>query len=245
MRRAATVLLAGLALLATSLVVGVAPPAAAGSPCPGGEVEVRGRIRDAATTLPLDEVTSVEVSQADIPVDGFSTGPDSRYSFCLLPGAYTIKFVADSYRPEFYDDQPDATSATPVIVSLPGPVVVNASLTPRGRVLAGRLTNAAGQPRFGSIGIWRLTSVGWRPIDGIANQLPSGRWSFRVPFVGKYRVSADVDHHISEFWNNKPRLSLATTINVTSATTYISGIDHTVSYCTTSANICQPPGFNT
>lgn len=108
----------------------------------------------------------------------------------------------------------------------------------------GRVTNTAGQPKPASIIVWRLTSAGWREVDGIGNEMPSGRWSFRVPYLGGYRVSAGVDHHWSEFWHNKPRLSQGTIVNVTSSTTFISGIDIDVTYCSASTpDFCRPYGF--
>ena len=245
MRRPTITLVATIAVLGGSLLVASpSAPASAGTiSCEAGTVLVQGRVRDAATTLPLAEVTSVGVYQDGISIDGEGTGPDSRWATCLAPGDYSFDFMADSYRHEFFHDAPDVGAAAVVPVALPGPVVVNESLVPKGRVIAGRVTNAVGAPKPASIGIWRLTSAGWRSIDGIGNDMPSGRWSFRVPYVGRYRISADVDHHTSEFWRNKSRLSLATTINVTSATTFISGVDLDLSYCTTSASICRPPGF--
>ncbi len=243
MRRTLLALVATLTVLGGSLVLS-GGPAGAGTSCGTGLVEVRGRVRDAATGQPLAETTSINVHPLAGGIDdGEGTGPDSRWSTCLAPGDYQFDFTADHHRHEWFHDATTVGAATTVGVAFPGPVVVNESLTPKGRVLAGRVTNAAGQPKFASVVIWRLTSVGWRAIDGIANDLPSGAWSFRVPMTGRYRVSADVDHHISEFWNNKPRLSQATTINVTSATTFVSGINLSVAYCTTSADICQPPGF--
>ena len=239
-----------LALVATLTVLGgsllvVPGPAGAGGPCPVGQVEVRGRVRDAATGQPVAETTSVGIYVGGVSFDGEGTDPaTSRWTTCLLPGDYQFDFTADSYRHEFFHDAPDVGAAATVPVALPGPVIVNESLVPKGRVLAGRVTNAAGQPRFASIGIWRLTSVGWRPIDGIANDMPSGTWSFRVPLVGRYRVMAEVDHHWSEFWNDRTRLSQATVVNVTSGTTFISGIDLDLAYCTAATpDFCRPPGF--
>lgn len=245
MRRTLLALVATLTVLGGSLFVSAAP-AGAGGACGPGLVEVKGRVRDLATGQPVPETTSVGVYVAGESIDGLGTDAASRWSTCLIPGSYQFDFSADSYRHEFFHDAADVGSATPVTVSLPGPVVVNESLTPKGRVLAGRVTNAVGQPKFASVVIWRLTSVGWRAIDGIANDLPSGAWSFRVPMTGRYRVSADVDHHTSEFWNNKSRLSQATIINVTSATTFVSGINLSLAYCTSSADeFCIPPGFYT
>lgn len=242
MRRTLLAVVVTLTVLGGSLLVS-AGPAGAGGACGSGLVEVKGRVRDLATGQPLSEVTSVAVYAGGLSIDGLGTDDTSRWSTCLVPGSYQFDFTADSYRHEFFHDAPDVASATPVTLALPGPVVVNESLTPKGRVLAGRVTNVVGQPKPASITIWRLTAAGWQAIDGIGNDMPSGTWSFRVPMVGRYRVSADVDHHVSEFWNNKSRLSQATVINVTSATTFVPGINLTLAYCTTSADFCQPPGF--
>ena len=181
MHRLAALLLA-LTLFGAGLAV-TAPVALAGGPCTGSEVEVRGRVTDAATGLPLNEVTSVEVVGVSFKYeDGFGTDPASRYSICLAPGTYKIKFVADSYRTEWFDDEANPIDATVIDANGPGPVVANAALTPKGRVIAGRVTNMAGAPRFASIGIWRLTPGGWRSIDGIGNDMP--QWHVVLPGAG-------------------------------------------------------------
>ena len=95
-------------------------------------------MRDAATGQPLAEVTSVGVYEGGAGIDGLGTDETSRWSTCLVPGSCQFDVSADSYRHEFFHDAPDVASATPVTLTLPGPVVVNESLTPKGRVLAGR-----------------------------------------------------------------------------------------------------------
>ena len=89
--------------------------ALAGGPCTGSEVEVRGRVTDAATGLPLNEMTSVEIVGVSLQVRG-RLRHRSRQPLVLdrawSPGTYKIKFVADSYRPEWYDDQPNLIGAT-------------------------------------------------------------------------------------------------------------------------------------
>jgi hypothetical protein len=229
--------------LAATAVVGLVPPAGAGpAPC----VEVKGRVRDLATGLPLAEVTSVELADAGGPIDGFGTDENSRYSVCVVPGVYYIKFVADDYRPEWYHDQPNFASATPIAVTGPDPIVVNEALVPRGRVIAGRVTNASGVPKFGSVGIWRQTSTGWHSIDGIGNDEATGWYSFVVPGPGRYRVSAGVDHHKARFATSATHLSAGRIITIGVATTFIDDVHVRVPYCPgPTDDICVPAGFLT
>ncbi len=244
MRRPLAVLLA-LVLLAGLAVAG-APTASAGT-CGGGQVEVRGRVTDAATGLPLTQVTSVEVSDSGGPFDGFATNPDtSRYSICLDPGTWFIKFVADDYRGEWWNNQPNFTVATEVVVAAPGPIVANAALTPVGRVLSGRVTNLGGVPKFASVGIWRRNPAGtWVSIDGIGNDMPSGIWSFRVPRLGRYRISVFVDSHWARWYDDDTRLRHARVVVVDEDTEFINGLDVRVPYCHAAPDFCVPPGFNT
>ena len=195
---------------------------------------------DAATGLPLSETTSVEIGGVSVKYeDGIGTNAASRWSTCLVPGTYKIKFVADSYRPEWYHDQPNVTLATVITVAPPGPVIVNEALVPRGRVIAGRVTNASGVPKFGSVGIWRRTSTGWRSIDGIGNDGATGWYSFVVPGPGRYRVSAGVDHHKARFATSATHLTRAASspsgCRPRSSTTYTSGCPTAPAPPTTSA----------
>ena len=226
MRRRFSLLL--VLVLATTAAVGLAPRAGAG---PGSCVEVRGRVRDAATGLPLAEVTSVELADAGGPIDGFGTDENSRYSICVVPGTYHIKFVADDYRPEWYHDQPNFASATPITVAGPDPVVVNEALVPRGRVIAGRVTNASGVPKFASVGIWRRTSTGWHSIDGIGNDEATGWYSFVVQDLILGEAKAGKQGRI---------------ITIGVPTTFVNDVHVRVPYCPgPTDDICVPAGFLT
>ena len=219
------------------------PAADAGTECPPGQVELRGRVRDAVTGLPLDETTGVEVYVGNVPYDGYGTDENSRYSECLPPGTYKIRWFADDYRVEWYEDQPNNASATEVVLTS-GTVVANASLTPKGRVIAGRVTNLNGVPKFASVGIWRLTSAGWQPYDGIANSLGNGWYEFHAPGPGRYRIEADVDHHKSRWATSQTRLSQARTFVLGVHDTYINDGHIRVPYCPgPSADFCVPPNF--
>jgi len=239
-----------LALLA-SAIVAIGQPAggqSAEGACTGGHVEVRGIVRDAATGLPLPETANVDYYEPDgTPIDGGGTGPDSRHTYCapIADGDIKIRFDADNYRPEWWNDQPDLASATVIDVNAPGPIVVNAALTPDGRVIAGRVTNMAGASRFASIGIFRRNAAGnWIGIDGIGNDMPSGKWSFRVPSYGRYRVGACVDYHWCRFAASATRLRFARTIVVNASTVFINDVDIRVPYCHATPDFCVPPGFD-
>jgi hypothetical protein len=231
------------------LFVTLAPSADAGSAaCTGEQVRVRGRVTDAATGLPLDETTSVEYYEPDgTPIDGDGTDGTSRWAECFDPGTQIkIKFVADHYRAEWWDDAPGQGSATTITVPGPGPIVANAALTPKGRVIAGRVTNANGVPKFGSVNIWRLVGGVWKNIDGIASDAHTGWYEFVVPATGRYRVHADVDHHKSRFATSATHLSAGRVVIVGNATVFVNDVHVRVPYCPgPSASFCIPPGFTT
>ena len=126
----------------------------------------------------------------------------------------------------------DGASSFEVEVSGGGPIIHNISLTPRGRVISGRVTDMAGAPRFASISIWRrMPNGGWRSIDGEGNQTPTGIWSYRVPVHGPDRVNAAVDRHWARWYDGDTRLRFARTIVVNASTTSISRLNIRVPHC--------------
>jgi hypothetical protein len=228
------------ASLAGLIALGGAP-ARAGGVCPSGEVQVKGRVTDAATGLPLDETASVGIEPlgSGSPADGAATNSNSRYSVCLLPDTYRFTLLADSYRT-------DAAATADVVVADPGPVVAHFALTPKGKVLSGRVTNLGGVPKFASVGIWRRNALGrWVGLDGIGNDMPSGIWSFRVPRLGRYRINAAVDSHWARWYDGDTRLRHARVVIVDEDTTFINGLDTRVPFCHPAPDICVPPGFLT
>ena len=217
--------------------------------CEAGQVEVRGAVRDAATGLLLPETANVDIYEADgSPRDGGGTGPDSRYIYCapIADGDIKIRFDADNYRPEWWDDQPNNASATVIDISAEtvSPVIANARLTPNGRVIAGRVTNASGVGKHASVGIWRQTSSGWVSIDGIANNAGNWWYEFRVPGPGRYRVNACVDHHWCRFATSATHLSAGRIVTLGVSATYVNDVHVRVPYCTSGGGaFCVPPGF--
>jgi hypothetical protein len=235
-----------LALLGAGVASFAPPVHAEEGTCGGGTVEVRGRVTDAATGLPLEETTSVEIAGVTIKfADGDGTDAASRWVTCLDPATYRVKFVADSYRPEWYHDQPNFSSGTNVVVSGPGPIIVNESLVPRGRVIAGRVTSASGAPLSGGVGIYRQTSSGWVSIDDTATHGATGRWSYTVPAPGRYQVYGFVDHYRARWATSANHRSAGRIITVGVSTTFINGVDIHLPYCPGPTDaICVPPGFN-
>ncbi len=238
-------------LLAPLLLLGalaLTPSPASAGTCTGGTVEVAGRVTDAVTGLRLAEVTSVEFEAVGggAVSDGFGTLlPSSRWDDCVEPGDYTLSFHADSYRPEWWEDT-DIAHADVISITPSGDFTgLDAALTPRGRVLAGQITSVRGRALDASIGIWRLTSAGWRSIDGIGNDHATGRWSYRVPALGRYRVSAFVDHYSARWYDGDLRLRDARVLIVTASTDAITGVDIALPYCPASTGPpCVPPNFN-
>jgi hypothetical protein len=123
-------------------------------------------------------------------------------------------------------------------------MVANASLTPKGLVIAGRVTNANGVAKFASVGVWRLTSRGWRPYDGIANTEGKGWYEFHAPGPGRYRIEADVDHHKSRWATSATHLSAARTFTVNATHPLIDDGHIRVPYCPGPTDaFCVPAGF--
>ena len=220
-------------------------PAGAGPGC----TEVRGRVTDAATNQPVAG-QSVEVWDGATPVDGLGTNLNGRWSICLGPAGdpdgYTFKFVSDEHRTEWYHNQPNATAATPVDVSgIPadGPIIVNESLVPKGRVIAGRVTNVGGVGKHASVGIFRQTSSGWVSIDGIANNAGNWWYEFRVPGPGRYRVNACVDSHWCRFATSATHLSAGRIVTLGVSSTFVNDVHIRVPYCHAAPDFCVPPGF--
>jgi hypothetical protein len=236
-------------ILALTLVGGLFTwfsPAAMAGTCAIGAVEVGGRVTDTATGLPLTETTSVGISGVSVKYeDGEGTNSASRWSTCLLPGTYKIKFMADDYRPEWHHDQPNIGAATVVTVPPTGPVVVNESMVPRGRVIAGRVTSVNGAPLDASVGIWRLTSTGWHAYDGIGNFAANGWYEFTAPGPGRYRIEADVDHYKSRWATSATHLSAARTFVLGVHSTFINDGHIKLPYCNASPSFCVPAGFLT
>lgn len=253
MRRFLITLLAAAAFLGLPALV-TPSPAAAGEPCGTGQVEVKGTVRDAATGLLLPEVANVDVfTPGGTAIDGDGTNPaTSRYSYCapIAGGDITIRFGADNYRREWWDDRPSLATADVIDVDGvgPGPIVANVWLTPNGRVIAGRVTNRRGVPQFASVGIFRQAPGGrWVGIDGVGNHpAPPGWWSYRVPSYGRYKVNACVDNHWCQWATSANRRSRSRAIVVTASTTYINNVHVRVPFCRTSpADFCIPWGFLT
>jgi hypothetical protein len=254
------ILLPLLPLLLFGALVATSVPTASGQEAPDGAstegtcgpgtVEVRGVVRDAATGLRLTETANVDIYNADgSPRDGGGTEPNSSYVYCapVADGDIKIRFDADHYKPEWWDNQPSNAAATVIDVDVPGPTIANASLVPDGRVIAGRVTNMNGVPKFASIGISRRNAAGnWVSIDGIGNDPATGWYSFRVPSYGRYRVNACVDSHWCQWATSADRLRFARTVVVApgDASTFVNNVHVRVPYCHAAPTFCVPPGFN-
>ncbi len=230
-----------LAALAVGLG-GISAVSASAAPCPEGTFLISGTVTDEATGLPLTEVTSVGVSAVDGSYDdGLGTAiPGSTWESCIPPNDYRIAFFDDSYNLEWYDDQPDATSATIVHVAA-DTTGLDAALS-RLAVITGRVIDQdTGEGLFTSIG---LQSVDGTFNDGLGTD-DLGNFRIAVPGPGTYLLNFSSDFHWSEWWNNKKRRSQATVITITATTSEVGPWIVRLRRCSdTVPDFCIPPHFN-
>ena len=237
-------------LLVLTLVGGLftvlTPTAEAGTtpPCDSGETLLRGTLRDASNGAAIPDAEVEVFDDLGDPFDEIVTGPNGRYQACYVDGTYHLLFSGEFHRSIWYAKSADFASSSDVVLA-GTTVTANSTRTPAGRVLSGRVTNNGGVPKFASVSIWRRTPTGWRAYDNIGNDLPSGRWWFRVPAVGRYRVNACVDSHSCRWATNATRLRFARNLNITTPDTYVTDVDIRTPYCHAAPDFCVPPGFLT
>lgn len=194
---------------------------------------VRGRVTDAATGLPIDDIF-VELLDLDGKrVETALTQADGSYATpaTLASGEYLVRFNADerfascSYVTAFYGGQLRIEDAMRITVSAPTAASgIDAQLS-RGSILFGRVTDeATGTPitngrvtvldaQNRSVGFGRLTFLGgWHTETA----LPSG--SYRL------RFEDENSGYIDEYYTNALRFEDASPVLV-SAPTDISGLD--------------------
>lgn len=235
------------ALLTASLA---AIPTAEGAHCAPAEFSVSGAVTDELTGLPLDRVTSVEYSLTDgTPYDGDGTDPaTSTFDSCLDAGSYIIRFFADDYYIEWYDDVATSGAAT-VITGLAGDHAtdIDAALTPY-PVITGRVTDSrTGAPLFTSVGLTNAANG-----DGLDGEGTDANGVYRFvlnpdyyPVPGTYLVNFSADFHWSEWFDNAKKKSKATVISISADSGIVSGIDAELKPCgRPSPDFCIPGGFS-
>lgn len=188
-------------------------PASAGH-CPEGSFQLAGTVTDAATGLPLAEVTSVGITQLDGPyVDGAGTNALSEWSQCVPAGLYSVSFAADSYYIEWWNDAFTAADASVIVVDRDR-LDIDVSLD-RLTMIVGRVVDAhTGAGLGGSI---HVESLDGTYLDGAGSQL-DGSFALTLNHIEQrldpdtYLIAFQMDGHWAEWYDDAKKKSNATPI---------------------------------
>ncbi len=165
-----------------------------------------------ATTFDL-----VAVAEADA---------DGDYQAALPPGDYSVAFLdpSDSYDSEYFDNQADFTTFTPVTVTAGAVTAVDAGLTPQlvnapsnpGNI-AGEVTEAAGP----AAGTWVVAVDALGEIARAVQADPTGHYEINALEAGNY-VVLFLDPrgvNVTEFFDDTPDRNFATPLVLSLGTT--------------------------
>lgn len=202
-------------VLTVSLLSSVLVAGSAGAiDCPSGQFSIGGVVTDAATGLPLTEVTSVGITQLDGSyADGAGTNADSEWGQCVPAGQYSVGFAADSYYVEWWNNAYNAADATVIVVDQDR-ADIDASLD-RLTVIVGQVVDAkTGVGLSGSIHVENLAGT---YLDG-EGSLGDGTFSLTLNHVGQrlnpdsYLIGFQMDGHWAEWYDDARRKSRATPV---------------------------------
>jgi hypothetical protein len=163
---------------------------------PLSDVRVEAFLQTGATTWRLEDI--------------FQTAADGTYTAAdLEAGYYRAKFEdpAGNYVPEYYDDQPSFTYATPFTVTEEATFGgVDAALTEAGHITGIVIAVADGAPVADIVaGAWYSTTAGWRSA-GSSSTSVDGTFDIGGLGAGNYRVRfADANsppRYLAEVYNN-------------------------------------------
>lgn len=189
---------------------------------------ITGIVTAADTGLPVSSVfvTAYDSSGAfeDIDIPNSATGV---YSLTVAPGQYKIEFepyiIGSNYAIEWFDNQPDFTSATPVNVA-EGAVTpnINAALDIGGRI-TGIMTAQENSAPLKDVRVKAyLYDTCEDPVEvRAANTDASGAYTITGLFTGVYRIrydsssSGDSAAYFSEYYDDKPSFAAADPVTAT------------------------------
>ncbi|NJL06069.1 MAG: hypothetical protein HC911_14430, partial [Chloroflexaceae bacterium] len=199
----------------------------------GGQIS--GIVTAADTGAGLEDVR-VEIFDSDgEQVDEF-TSTDSDGSFistALASGTYTVRFdpqyfssgtAATRYVAEFYNQQPDQASATPISVTAPNITNGITATLQRGGTLRGEAQDAVTGVLLVGIDVDLYDAVTGEYIDTeFTNRV--GRYEFAGLADGQYRLGFDPQAsecfavYLPEFYNDKPDLATADILTIANGNT--------------------------
>lgn len=147
-------------------------------------------------------------------------GDGTYYFGASMPGAYYLKFV-DGYgwsEAEFYADQPDLASATPINVSLNQTQTFDIVLR-RAPIITGTVTNAAGEPvPFAQISLYRRNDQQqWECCLAYGQTDETGNYVLRGVAPDTYTLRFWHIDYVEEYYQNQSALVDATPLVITAA----------------------------
>jgi 5-hydroxyisourate hydrolase-like protein (transthyretin family) len=185
---------------------------------------ITGVVTAADTGLPQWQLdVNVYNDSGELQTSGFPDYFTGVYSVAVPPDTYRVEFApygSSIYAPEWYNNQHDFASATPIVVG-DGAVMpnINASLDVGGQI-AGRVTAAVGGTPLASVYVYAYTSTTSASWDYVASDSTdaSGIYTITGLLTGTYYLKFDPPYgsdYLVEYYNDKRSLATADPIPVT------------------------------
>jgi protocatechuate 3,4-dioxygenase beta subunit len=180
-----------------------------------------GTISGTVTNADGDPLEGICVDAWGAGVWAIETDADGEYSSSVSPGTYKIEFSVcngGNYVDEWFDDQPDRNTATPVAISTGQTFTADASLATGGRI-SGTVTDAARQPLEGACASARREQDAFSHF-GFADQ--DGGYVIEGLGSGDYQVffhHCEAGSYINEYYDDHLDEASADPVPVTSGAT--------------------------
>ncbi|MBE2197125.1 MAG: carboxypeptidase regulatory-like domain-containing protein [Anaerolinea sp.] len=197
-----------------------------------GSGQITGVVTAGDNGLPLSSVYVVAYSLDGVYQDGDFTNSQGQYELIgLAAGDYKIRFqkLSSVYVTEWYDNQPNFDSATPVAVSEGGTTAnINATLDVGGEI-TGQITAADTSLPLEDVRVVVYDSAGdyvdtvYANTTGVYTVTRLAADSYRL----KFEPYGTADAYLREYYNDKPTLETADSIAVALGQVVV-GIDATL-----------------
>jgi len=181
---------------------------------------ITGVVTAADTSLPL---SSIQVGAYDNSGDWMDTDYTSgtgSYSLTVPAGAYKVEFVDGygPYAPEWYNNQPNYTSANDVAASA-GSVTPNiGAILEVGGQITGQVTAAGTGLPISGASVYAYTSTTSSDYVAYDSTNASGIYEIKALQSGSYYIRFDPpswQDYLEEYYDDKPSLASANLVNVT------------------------------
>ena len=209
--------------------VELVPPRARGA--------VTGTVTETGTGAPLAGVWAVSLATSTGGVERVvATGPGGQYAIDeVAAGSHLLAFVdpAGGHASRFHPDAPAAPGATPVVVA-PGAATTadgtlpSQSVPGHGAALSGTVRESGTGAPLADVRVVALRSSDFTMARGTTTNA-AGNYTLNVPLGQAFRVAFldPAGAHASEWYDDQPGTSLATSVAVTSPATAHASLERT------------------